>query len=61
MLVMLDIIAESEDQLYKAKITKEKKQREKDVRHSPNHIHNKPHALIVASHHPPVAVESEQK
>ena len=50
MLIMEQIIAESDD-MYKAG---QKKEHKKDVRQSKGHINNKPHGLIAASKHPKV-------
>lgn len=63
MLVMLDIIAEESDEMYKAGQDRERKQKRMpwrkashhpDVRHSDSHIFNKPHGLIAASKFPKV-------
>lgn len=65
MLIMTEIIAESEAQMYKSGITKgkskEKPKKGKDVRQAPSHIHNKPHGLIAVSHHPASIGESEEQ
>jgi hypothetical protein len=49
--------------MYRAGAKKEKKPPKKDVRQSPGHVHNKPHVLIIASHHPSVVsnVSSENE
>lgn len=50
MLIMLELIAESD--MYAA--GKKQQAKKKDVRNSPSHVNNKPHGLIIASHHPKV-------